>query len=104
MGLSISPPKRSIEIDSVVFVDHLGSLFYFGCLWGLSLGAVRLVHAGQGRRDDQGYDRHQFDEDIHGWSGSVFERIAYGVAGYGSFMRLRFLEEHLAVDLYTLLK
>lgn len=33
-----------------------------------------------------GNDSHQFDEDVHCRSGSIFERIAYGVAGNSCFV------------------
>ncbi len=40
----------------------------------------------QNRSKYQGNDSHQFDEDVHCRSGSIFERIAYGVAGNSCFV------------------
>ena len=42
----------------------------------------------QHRSKYQGNDGHQLQQDVHSRSGSIFERIAYGVAGNRCFVRV----------------
>src|SRR5690606_18226922 len=44
--------------------------------------------AHQGRSDDQGNDRHQFDQDVQGGSRSVLEGIPNGIPDHGGLMGL----------------
>src|SRR5450432_548243 len=63
-----------------------------------------MVYLSQGRSNYQGNNRHEFDQDIHGWTGGVFEGITHGITGYGGFMWFRFFIKHFSVDLNAFLK
>ena len=48
---------------------------------------IKSLH-NQQRCDDQRYDGHQLDQDIHGRAGGILERIAHGIANNRRFMRI----------------
>src|SRR5438270_883978 len=57
-----------------------------------------MEHNSQRRCYYQRNDGHQLNQNIHGRSGGILERIAYGIARYRSFMRIGSFIIGLAIE------
>lgn len=56
-------------------------------LYSIKLRSEQAPRDGESGHDD-GHHRHELDEDVQAWAGSVLERVAHGVAHHGGTVYL----------------